>query len=481
MREAAICCRLSFRIHFFEAILLRITAQKSSSQVKSYYERSDYYQEGPSALKGHYFGRGASRLGLSGEVNQEQFERIVDNQHPVNKDESLTPRTRADRRVGWDFTFNVSKSVSIAWALTQDHRILDAVRESVNETLAEIEKDVLTRVHVGKKMHTEKTGNIIAATWLHTTSRPVDGIPMPHLHVHAWLANATHDGKRFKAMDISGVKRDAPYYEARFHSRLADKLQQRLNVAVERQGKKWFEIKGFPREVVERYSERTQQIEEVARKKGITDAKLKAELGAKTRQQKTKAVSPEALPSVWQSIMTPAEIKAVEKQIQFAAEQSTRSSDAAVAVDFAVDHKFSRHSTVRERALVTDAIWRGIGETSIAEIEKELGQRPLIRDGKEEAAWVTTPEVLKEEQWMLGVARKGRGAASPLADDSQVQRDWLSGEQKQAVRQLWNGADEVMILTGKAGTGKTTIAQEAVEGNMPRVDSSIEPSGMLSM
>lgn len=129
--------------------MLRIVAQRSSAQVKSYYEHSDYYEEGPNALKGHWFGKGAEQLGLTGEVNKVQFDRIAENLHPF-EDRSLTPRTRADRRVGWDFTFSVSKSVSILWALSEDHKVLDLVMESVNETLQEIEQDVLTRVHVGK-------------------------------------------------------------------------------------------------------------------------------------------------------------------------------------------------------------------------------------------------------------------------------------------------------------------------------------------
>ena len=82
--------------------MLRITRQYSTKAVQQYYEQSDYYQEGPNALKGHWFGKLAKQLGLSGEVDNTQFDRVVENRHPMNGQERLTDRTRADRVVGTD-------------------------------------------------------------------------------------------------------------------------------------------------------------------------------------------------------------------------------------------------------------------------------------------------------------------------------------------------------------------------------------------
>ncbi len=443
--------------------MLRITAQKSSAQVRSYYEHSDYYAEGPSALKGYWFGKGAEQLGLVGEVDKQLFDRLAENRHPF-EDISLTPRTREDRRVGWDMCFSASKSVSIYWMLTQDHRVLDFMRESVNETLAEMEKDMMTRVHVGSQMHTEKTGNLIAATWLHTTARPIDGIAMPGLHIHAWVANATYFKDRFKAMDISVAKKDAPYYEARFHSRLATKLHEQLGLPIERQGKKWFEIAGFSRPIVELYSERMKQIEEVAREKGIVNVEQKAALGAKTRESKSKLVPPEEQLRIWRKMLTDQQFQEIFVAMPAAADSPAKPVDAQTAIDHAIQHRFERQSTVRERELATDAIWQGVGSTTVAAIDQAFTTRDLIRDGKDEHAWVTTPEVLKEEQQLLQFARSGRGASESLACDQQITREWLSDEQKAAAKQLWQSTDRVMILSGKAGTGKSTISQEVVAG-----------------
>ena len=444
--------------------MLRVTRQYSASAVKKYYEHSDYYEEGPNALKGVWFGKAAKQLGLEGTVNKAQFERIVENRHPTNDNERLTDRTRTDRVIGADFTFNVSKSVSILWALTQDNRILDAVRESVNETLAEIERDIETRVHVGKDMHREKTGNVVGASWLHTTARPEGGVPMPHLHVHAWIANATHDGNKFKAIDFANVKADAPYFEARFHSRVASKLQDRLGVATVRQGDKWFEIKGVTREIIDLFSERTQKIEQVARELGITHPDLKAELGAKTRQVKSKAIPPQDLPGLWRWMLSDATFTRLRDNVDLAAAHHQIETNAGAAVDYAIEHQFTGKATVKERKLNTDAIWRGIGDVRLADIDAENGKREFIRVGQGDSAYVTTQKVLKEEQYMLRFARSGAGRVAPLAAEAVIDRDWLSDEQKAAVRSIWQSKDRVMMLAGKAGTGKTTSALETVEG-----------------
>ena len=92
--------------------------------------------------------KGASRLGLAGTVDQFSFERLCDNLHPMTGD-PLTVRTRTERRVGYDFTFSVPKSVSLLYAMSGDQDILDAFRAAVDETMREIEAEMKTRVRRG--------------------------------------------------------------------------------------------------------------------------------------------------------------------------------------------------------------------------------------------------------------------------------------------------------------------------------------------
>ncbi len=198
----------------------------------SYYTTGDYYLEGQE-LAGHWRDDGAKRLGLAGEVNKEDWDALCNNRDPATG-KTLTLRQNENRRVGYDFNFHVPKSVSVLYSVTKDDRILDAFRESVADTMREIETEAQTRVRKAGKNEKRVSGNIIYGEFVHLTSRPVDGVPDPHLHAHCFVFNATRDSKEkaWKAIDISDFKRDAPYFEARFHSRMARRMCE-LGVGLE--------------------------------------------------------------------------------------------------------------------------------------------------------------------------------------------------------------------------------------------------------
>ena len=95
---------------------------------------------------GKWHGRDAERLGLKGEVSRDDFIALAKNRLPgsITKEnpngEKLTVRDAEGRKVGYDFTFSVPKSVSVAFSLTKDEEILKAVQESVHETMQDMGK-----------------------------------------------------------------------------------------------------------------------------------------------------------------------------------------------------------------------------------------------------------------------------------------------------------------------------------------------------
>src|SRR5271154_3682351 len=269
--------------------MIRITQQDSAAGAKSYYSTADYYTEGQE-LVGRWGGKGADRLGLEGTVDKFSFERLCDNLHP-GTGEPLTVRTRTERTVGYDFTFSVPKSVSLLYAMSGDQDILGAFRGAVDETMREIETEMKTRVRRKGQDTDRDTGNMVWAEFINPTSRPVDGIPDPQLHAHVFAFNTTFDQeeRRWKAGQFRELKRDAPYFQAAFRVRLANRLQD-LGFGVERK-RDDFEIAGVAADVLKRFSRRTAVIEKVAKEKGITDPERKAELGAETREKKESALS----------------------------------------------------------------------------------------------------------------------------------------------------------------------------------------------
>ena len=99
---------------------------------------------------------------------------------------------------------------------------------------------------------------MVWAEFIHTTSRPVDGVPDPQLHAHCFAFNATWDDqeRRWKAGQFRDLKRDAPYFQAGFRVRLANKLQD-LGFGIERK-RDDFEIAGMPAAAIKRFSRRTE-------------------------------------------------------------------------------------------------------------------------------------------------------------------------------------------------------------------------------
>src|ERR1700683_3253520 len=146
--------------------MLRITESKNAEAAKQYFGksmiRSDYYIDGQE-IAGQWGGKGAERFGLTGTVDQERYFALCDNLDP-STGEQLTPRQKDNRRVGYDFTFSAPKQVSVLYELSGDQRILDAFRQSVDETMQEIEREMKTRVRSGGKDEDRVTSNMVWGT-----------------------------------------------------------------------------------------------------------------------------------------------------------------------------------------------------------------------------------------------------------------------------------------------------------------------------
>lgn len=445
--------------------MLRITQNNSPDRAKSYYSTSDYYSEGQE-LVGVWKGKGAARLGLSGNVGREDWDALCENRHPVTG-ETLTPRTKRERRVGYDFNFHVPKSVSILYGLTRDERILDAFRESVGATMEDIEAEMQTRVRAGGRNEDRTTGNMVIGEFVHFTARPVEGVPDPHLHAHCFVFNTTWDDheSRWKAGQFASLKRDAPFFEAVFHARLARRLEE-LGLPTQRTKQGW-ELAGVPQSAIEKFSRRTALIEEMAREKGVTDPQAKGELGAKTREKKQKDLALDELRGEWMSRMTADELAALEGVkgrlgMGSLPEDGRAAREAAL---HAVGHCFERSAVVPERTLLAEAMKRAVGKASPESVTGSLAAEHLIVAERKGRRLATTRSVLEEETRMLAFARNGRGTCRPLGTPGYVlKREWLNADQRRAVRHVLDSNDRVILVRGAAGTGKTTMMKEAVAG-----------------
>src|SRR5580698_6403902 len=119
--------------------MLFITPAKGAKEAKDYFTRhmaiSDYFMRDAAEFAGQWHGLGAELLGLSGQVDKENYFKLCDNINPKTG-EALTPRTKAERRVLYDFTFDAPKSVTLAYELGGDEHIMDAFRGAVEDTMS---------------------------------------------------------------------------------------------------------------------------------------------------------------------------------------------------------------------------------------------------------------------------------------------------------------------------------------------------------
>lgn len=445
--------------------MLRIIESTSGGQAKSYFSTADYYTEGQELI-GKWRGQGAERLGLSGNIEQSSWDALCDNIDP-RTGKTLTLRQKENRRVGYDFNFHVPKSYSLLWSLTQDERLLDAFRESVNETMNDIESEMKTRVRSGGKNEDRETGNMVWGEFVHFTSRPVDGIPDPHLHLHAYVFNTTfdEDERRWKAGQFGDLKRDAPYFEGMFHVRLGHKLAE-LGIAVDRSRTGW-EIAGASRDLVEKFSRRTQLIEDLARKNGITDPSVKSELGAKTRKRKEKDLPLDSLREVWKSWLTPEDREWLERTKETIGSERIveEPQTAQEAVRNASDHCFERKSVVPERILLAESLKRAVGKGTVQGVREAFRDEKFLIRTRNGRRMATTEAVIAEERAMIGFARNGRGTRPGLGTGKhEFTRTYLNDGQRKAVEHVLHSTDRVIIIRGAAGVGKTSMMQEATEG-----------------
>ncbi len=443
--------------------MLRIRQNSHAAGAKSYYGLADYYLEGQE-LPGLWRGEGARRLGLNGEVQKEHWDALCDNLHPQTG-EQLTARMRSDRTIGYDFNFHVPKSLSLLYATTGDERILDAVREAVDGTMHDVEKEMSARVRKNGKNEDRLTKNLTWGEFIHFTSRPVDGVPDPHLHAHCFVFNSTWDeqDRMWKAGQFRELKRDAPYFEAAFHSHLAGRLAD-LGLPIVRTKNGW-ELGGIEQSLNDKFSRRTKQIEAKAKEKGITNPEQKAELGAKTRSRKADHLSLSELRGLWRERMTEEErsiLEALEKKIGGTAEPRDESAPTR-AIDHAISHLFERKAVVPERQLLATALRHSVGQASLSQVLDQAQHHDLIVGTRNGRRMATTRDVLAEERALIDFARAGRGKCKPLLQKHKIRNGDLNAEQRAAVERLVTSRDRVTLLRGAAGVGKTSLMRETVE------------------
>ena len=377
----------------------------------------------------------------------------------------MTPVTASDRRVGYDINFHAPKSVSIAHALGKDDQILRVFKSCVQETMKDLEKDMQTRVRINGQNFDRDTGEMLWTDFVHQTARPVGNNPPDmHLHCHNFVFNVTYDTeeKRFKAGQFHDLKKDMPYYQAKFQKRLADGLAN-LGYKI-RKTEKSFELAMVPQAAIDHFSKRTNLIGQIVKDQKITNPKVLDNLGTLTRQKKNNKLSMKQLRKAWKESLKKVGISEKEKGESSTANPKLTAKDT---VDYSLQHLFERASVKRDRQILAEAFRHSIDNMTVTfeAIKKAFENDKRIFKVKEGKAELCTTDVVHlEERAMVQHARDFRSQLHPLVTSVDPKfLDGLNSQQSEALSLLLTSTDRLVMIKGGAGTGKTTMIKNAVK------------------
>ena len=457
----------------------------SPSQGVSYFEKDGYYAKDDPLHReaSAWYGRGAESMGLSGPVEPEAFEHVLEGRVPGGR--RLGRRERdgtIHHRPGVDVTLSAPKSVSVAALVGGDRRIIKAHDKAVKRTLDWIEKRAVeTRLRDAKTRTLIRKGNqkMVAATLTHDTSRNLD----PQLHTHAVIANMVQgEDAKWRTMADGGIFRGKMAIGAIYRAELARGLET-LGYGIEKthaDGR--FEISGVSREVIEAFSTRRAEIEAAMKARGVDapakDSRMAQRVALYTRAQK-RDVDKAALRKQWSRQARELDFSAravVSKARKTAAKtRGARAQDdlfanpdytAEQAAKWAVKHLSERHSVFSHTALLTAVLGREPGAVTAEAAEKAIsalaggGGLHAARDLGHAKQW-TTDAALARESETIALMRAGRNRAPRMmrrwVATTRLHRGRLNEGQKEAVRIALSSRDRVIGIQGYAGTGKTTM------------------------
>jgi conjugative relaxase-like TrwC/TraI family protein len=434
-----------------------------------------------------------AELGLSGEaaVAHGDLLALMQGASPVDGRELRAAGGNGTRVAGIDLTFSAPKSVSALWAASgqgERERIERAHGRAVASTLAHVERDVeLLRSREGGELHWQRAQSLLAAEFVHTSSRlTIDqergGVPDPQLHSHVVVLGAQRLNGRFAAVDSRELFRSArtngAWYRAELASELG-KLGLQLETGTGRDGR-YFEVAGVPKELTERWSARSRDIDQAAirfRERYGRDPRA-GELGSltvATRGTKT-ATAAVSVDAAWRAVAEERDLSRGQAQSLFTGVDNSLAQHLAGGRAEDLGSNLLRdltreHSTVRERDLHARAYELAAGVCEPAQADRIV--EGLTRSGEliplKDGLW-TTRELREREQAMLELAA-ARAGETPASVSEQTlntaQREAareigapLSAEQREALETI-TGRGGVSVLLGQAGTGKGAVLSAA--------------------
>lgn len=424
-------------------------ARVSAKMGRTYYTQDSYYTKSNSLEQSEWFGKGAEREGLQGNIDAKVFQDLLDVQ------------TKANKRVALDITLSAPKSVSLACLVGGDERILEAHKTAVNTTLGVVE-DRFSWTRVGSKdnRQIEIAGNILAAKFLHDVSRAKD----PQLHTHCVVLNKVHraDGNS-RSFHNDGVFNNAKFLGLVYQNELAHEVKK-LGYDIQVNPNGTFEIDGYSLEQLQGFSKRTKKIKEL----GCTTKKQERIEKMIDRPAKGKAIAREILQEKWieeshaVKIVHPVPHSESYSNAVWDTNNQVQNHIAKVHLEDGTKHVTERDVRFKQEDLEKFVLSHKMGSASFKTYQSELTNLKLSNDWIEyQKGYFTTKDALVIEKNIIDSIKIGKSKFYPIAPDIAEKLNQekdiltLTNGQRNALVTSLQSQDQFIAWQGVAGSGKT--------------------------
>lgn len=424
---------------------------------------------------------------------------------------------------GFDLTLSVPKSVSTLWAVSDGGTqalIAQAHHAAIQDVLGLLERDVAA-TRVGAKgprgaVAQVPVRGVVAASYDHYDSRSAD----PQLHTHVVVANrvqAVRDGK-WRTLDSRALHSAVTGLSEHYNAVLADQLTRALGVGWEARERgpgrstAW-EITGVPQELMDQFSSRTRDIEQVKdrlvaeyidkhgrqpsskllwqfRQQATLETRPPkqqlslSELTVQWRERATRLLGEDA-PTWAVALVAGAEADPLLRADDIPLEDLQAVAEVVVArvgdrratwkrwnlhAEAVRQTMGIRFATATDRDVITRQIVDAAEAASLRLTPPEIASNPPVfqrADGTsvfrpKDATVYSSERVLAAEDRLLDAAENRKAPTVPLTWIEHAARTknrdghTLSTDQELAIAKIGVSARALDVLVGPAGTGKTT-------------------------
>jgi conjugative relaxase-like TrwC/TraI family protein len=443
--------------------------------------QEDYYLRGGTAA-GRWVGSGAAELDLHGTVSAKGLVRMFDGEHP-GTGQRLGRRLRKDGVAAWDVTFSADKSVSLLWALGDEHtrkEVVEAFDEASSQALGYLESVASATRGATKTVVVDKEGNrkcrvktwpiptsgYVAAAFTEYTSRADD----PQLHTHVVIANKVRgeDGV-WRTLDGRLLYRHQLAAGYLHEAVLRKELTERLGVPWQPVRNGMADIGGFTRTQIEAFSRRREQLEAWREDQGLPDTPAARQVAVVATREAKQDHLLEELEMEWRRRaaevgLTPERIdRMLDRRRQVATPDRSHLFAQLASPEGLTAKKATFGRSEAVRAIAASLPEGGERDQIEALADQFLGgdQVVSLSSGAGSDLKYTTAELMATEQRVIDRAEDRTSvtwrAPRRLAEAVLRRRPHLTEDQREMVRRLATSGAGIDVAVGPAGSGKSLV------------------------